>query len=102
MLLIPDNSYRWQGVEELIIKGTSAFPSWTEADDAKWKRDRVAPGMIFRNWPDLDDRATTFLWLIKADDGVHFVENSVGEPAHSAAWAALEAGAAKPGSRCQS
>ena len=101
VLLIPDNSYGWAGVEELIVKGTSSFPTWYDAAGAKWIRDLVAPGLIFRSWPDLDDGNKVFVWITKADDGVHFVENSLAEVDHRASWVALEARAAEPGSRCQ-
>lgn len=100
-LLIPDNSYGWGGVEELIVKGTSDF-SWQEVQGAKTIRDSVAPGMVFRRWPELDGSHKAFLWIIKADDRGNFVENSSAELDHRANWAALETRAKEPGSRCLS
>jgi hypothetical protein len=101
VLLIPDNTYGWGGVEELILKGTSDF-GWHLLPGSKKTRDRVAPGMIFRPWPDFDGDSKAFLWINKADANGHFVENSVAEPDHRANWAALEMRAKETGSRCQS
>jgi hypothetical protein len=101
VLLIPDDSYVWGGVEELIVKGTSDF-GWNEVAAAKWIRDRVAPGMAFRRWPDLFDENRVFLWITKSEDGDHFVKNSVSDPNHHANWQALEVRATDSRARCQS
>jgi hypothetical protein len=100
VFLLPDNTYGWGGVEELILKGTSDM-TWHEVDAAKKIHDEVAPGMIFRPWPDLADAHKAFLWINRADDRGNFVENSVVEAGHRASWAALEARAKAEGSRCR-
>jgi hypothetical protein len=56
-VVIPDNSYGFGSVEEALLKGFSAYPTWT-IREGRAGLDRYAPGMTFReagSTPKLDD-----------------------------------------------
>ncbi len=49
LVIIPTNEYGHGGVHELLLKGTSDFPSWHISERSKKLIDRHAPGLRFKN-----------------------------------------------------
>lgn len=47
--VLPDDSYRAETVEELLLKGASEFPRWRVAEAGQWILDTYAPRLQFRN-----------------------------------------------------
>lgn len=66
LVVIPDNSYGFGSVEEGLMKGFSAYPSWV-IREGRQGLDRYAPGMQFReagSTPKLNDPYPTDVTLV--------------------------------------
>ena len=49
VVVLPDNSFHHEGVDELLLKGAADFPTWNISSRGQWIIDRYAPGMTFRH-----------------------------------------------------
>ena len=66
LVVIPDNSYGFGSVEEGLLKGFSAYPTWV-IREGRQGLDRYAPGMQFReagSTPKLNDPYPTNVTLV--------------------------------------
>ena len=71
IVILPDDSYCYGGVQELLLKGASDFPTWEVSTRGQSILDKFAPGMVFRHeggrtLPDADfPRDTLVVWFEK-------------------------------------